>query len=300
MSPRLLLVGCLGLIGVVSPAWAGLVPAQPVVAGGSRPAAPGKPPVMLDDESASEGPSVVVAEAPSVLAPGQGDVGEASGDAPAANEPKRSWLRPSRETKEPKAESDSSSEWSWSLMAFVVLGGLAGAALVMKVRRGAPAPWLPPAPVRVLSTTRLGPKSSLVTAEVYGRVLLLGVTEETVSELGWLDSSSDAEREPEGEDGTDGARAPSAPPAAEASRGFGQVFGNVFRAGERKSKEVEFRGNPNVAALIAARETRDVVTTNYSRATAGAERRSAPSPRPVEQVPARVETQVAGLVRRRR
>ncbi len=39
-----------------------------------------------------------------------------------------------------------------------------------------------------------------------------------------------------------------------------------------EGKEPEFRGNPSVAALIAARETRDVVSTSFSR---NAERRTA-------------------------
>lgn len=211
----------------------------------------------------------------------------ASGQDPGS--PARSWLRPARETRA-KAE-ETSSGFPTSLLAMVLLGGLAGAAIMMKFRRNTPAPWAPPSGVRVLSTTKLGPKASLVTADVHGRVLLLGVTEQTVSELGWVEDVGGetpyaSEDEPE-------------EPRPVAARGtFGQVFGNVFKAAERQTKEPEFRGNPNVAALIAARETRDVVSTNYSRSSAGVERRStaARAPQPEQ----RIETQVAGLVRRRR
>lgn len=221
--------------------------------------------------------------------------------APVAPEPKRGWLRQPRAAQESKDESQSSGDWSLSVLALVLLGGLAGGAVVMKLRRGAPAPWLPPAAVRVLTTTRLTPKANLITAEVHGRVLLLGVTDASVTELGWLDGNASADSSlQQGEREVDEDRGTPLPPNANASRaGFGQVLGSVFRSGERKTKDVEFRGNPNVAALIAARDTRDVVATNYSRAMAGGERRSAPSARAEQESP-HVETQVAGLARRRR
>jgi flagellar biogenesis protein FliO len=203
--------------------------------------------------------------------------------------PARSWLRPARETRSKSEET--SSGFPTSLLAMVLLGGLAGAAVVMKFRRNSPAPWSPPSGVRVLSTTKIGPKASLVTAEVHGRVLLLGVTEQSVSELGWIEDASGETTYASDDESEE-------PRPAPARGTFGQVFGNVFKAAERPPKEPEFRGNPNVAALIAARETRDVVSTSYSRSSAGVERRStvarAPQPEP------RVETQVAGLVRRRR
>lgn len=285
---------------LAAPVWA----AGPVVPppGPARLVGQTKSAVSLPDQSgAEEAPALGPVVPPVVAGEPQVDAQPAAGvAAPTAEEPKRSWLRQPRETREDKADEKSSGDWTLSVLALVMLGGLAGAAVVMKLRRGAPAPWLPPAPVRVLSTTRLSPKASLITAEVHGRVLLLGVTEETVTELGWLDGTSEslaaANDDADAAEEHRGASAVNTEPA----RGFGQVLGTVFRAGERKPKDVEFRGNPNVAALIAARETRDVVSTNYSRAAAGAERRSSPNLRAAEPEAARVETQVAGLVRRRR
>lgn len=285
---------------LTTPVWAAGPAVQPPP-GPARLVGQTKSAVNLPDQSgAEEGPAVGPVAAAVVAGEPQADSQSAAGAVPAvAAEPKRSWLRQPRESREDKAEEKSSGDWSMSVLALVLLGGLAGAAVVMKLKRGAPAPWLPPAPVRVLSTTRLSPKASLVTADVHGRVLLLGVTEETVTELGWLDSAAEpsaANDDAESAEEHRGASAVNAEPA----RGFGQVLGTVFRAGERKAKDVEFRGNPNVAALIAARETRDVVSTNYTRAAAGAERRSSPSLRAAEPEAARVETQVAGLARRRR
>ena len=255
---------------------------------------------LVDQSSVEEAQQVNGAVVPAPVVAGQAEEQPAAIAEPTAQEPKRSWLRQPRNAEPEKAEPASSSDWSLSVLALVLLGGLAGAAVVMKLRRGAPAPWLPPAAVRVLSTTRLTPKASLITAEVHGRVLLLGVTDESVTELGWLDGNPGAEsslksgeRELDEDDGV-----PLAPNAANSRAGFGQVLGSVFRASQPKAKETEFRGNPNVAALIAARDTRDVVSTNYSRATAGAERRSS-GPRAETDAP-QVETQVAGLARRRR
>lgn len=285
---------------LAAPVWAAgpVVPAPP---GPARLVGQTKSVVSLPDQSGvEEGPVVGPVGAPVVAGEPVGDLQAAPGVTPAvAEEPKRSWLRQPREGREDKAEEKASGDWSMSVLALVLLGGLAGAAVVMKLRRGAPAPWLPPAPVRVLSTTRLSPKASLITAEIHGRVLLLGVTEETVTELGWLDSSAEPAAANDDADTSEELRGAAAA-SSESARGFGQVLGTVFRAGERKPKDVEFRGNPNVAALIAARETRDVVSTNYTRAAAGAERRSSPSLRAAEPEAARVEAQVAGLARRRR
>jgi flagellar biogenesis protein FliO len=256
---------------------------------------------LVDQSDAYEGreANAVGVAVPVVAGQADQDV-PAPVEEPPAAEPKRSWLRQPRATASNKVEAESSSDWSLSVLALVLLGGLAGAAVVMKLRRGAPAPWLPPAAVRVITTTRLSPKASLITAEVHGRVLLLGVTDASVTELGWLDGNPSAESSLQtGERELDEDRGTPLPPNVGAARaGFGQVLGSVFRAGQPKAKEAEFRGNPNVAALIAARDTRDVVSTNYSRATAGVERRSA-SPRADHDAP-QVETQVAGLARRRR
>jgi flagellar biogenesis protein FliO len=208
----------------------------------------------------------------------------------------RNWLRQPRDSKPQATEETNDSGVSLTVLAFLLLGGLGGGAIFMRLKRPGAKPWLPAAPVRVLSTTKVGPKATLVTADVYGRVMLLGVTESSVTELGWIDAASEHEsiRERDADDDVPVRR--SEPPesiAAPSRAAFGQVLNNVF-GNDSRAKEPEFRGNPNVAALIAARETRDVVTTSFSRA---GERRAAVAP---TNDGGRVETQVAGLMRRRR
>lgn len=220
-----------------------------------------------------------------------------SQDVAAAPAQPRTWLRQAHDTKAPSAEQTKDSGVSLTVVAFLLLGALAGGAIFMRVKRPGAKPWLPQAPVRVLSTTKIGPKATLVTADIYGRVMLLGVTESSVTELGWLDVAGDNDgsvgRELDDELSQGRSEAPSSV-TAPSRAAFGQVLNNVF-GNEGRGKEPEFRGNPNVAALIAARDTRDVVMTSFNR---GGERRGAT----VQSVPdsGRVETQVAGLMRRRR
>lgn len=207
----------------------------------------------------------------------------------------RSWLRQSRDAKGPSIEETKESGVSLSVVAFLLLGALAGGAIFMRFKRPGAKPWLPAAPVRVLSTTKIGPKSTLVTADIYGRVMLLGVTESSVTELGWIDVANEADSVMGRDSDDDVPMRRSEPPesmAAPSRAAFGQVLNNVFGV-ENRSKEPEFRGNPSVAALIAARETRDV--TSFSR---NAERRTANAHASADN--SRVETQVAGLMRRRR
>lgn len=292
MRPRYKLAALLAAFGVSTSSlvtWA-----APVVAQNPRalPAADLAPTLVDESDSAQRG--IPEGDAPRAVndAAGADDPAVAT-PAPAQAAP-RPWLRQPRESQSKTDDASASNGWSWSGLAVVLLGGLAGGALVLRFRRSGATPWSPPSAVRVLSTTRLSPKANLVTAEVHGRVLLLGVTDQSVSELGWLDDAA----EPPGATSSNDEMGAEPGPAAPASRSaFGQVLGNVFHGTERK-KEPEFRGNPNVAALIAARETRDVVSTNYTRASAGQERRNV-TPRPAENDP-RVETQVAGLLRRRR
>lgn len=240
----------------------------------------------LDDESGmfGGGESQVLSVAPSQdLAP-----------APA---PPRTWLRQPHEAKGPSAEQTKDSGVSLTVAAFLLLGALAGGAIFMRVKRPGAKPWLPAAPVRVLSTTKIGPKATLVTADIHGRVMLLGVTEGSVTELGWLDAASDTDGVIGRELDDDVPQRRSEPPSSVASpsrAAFGQALNNVF-GNEGRGKELEFRGNPSVAALIAARETRDVVTTSFNR---GGDRRGAGAQTVPES--GRVETQVAGLMRRRR
>ncbi len=75
------------------------------------------------------------------------------------------------------------------LLLVACLGGVAWYA--KKKRQGA-APATPKAGLRVLGTTRVGAKASAVVVEVSGKRLLLGVTDQNVSTLAWLDDEPNA------------------------------------------------------------------------------------------------------------
>jgi len=93
--------------------------------------------------------------------------------------------------------------------AVLIVLGLGAGAVAMRVKRQKLAPLSPSeSRLTVLSSSRVGPKAFAVTAHVGGRVLLLGVTDHSVTNLGWLDAPepaapererAEAEREPEAE-----------------------------------------------------------------------------------------------------
>jgi flagellar biogenesis protein FliO len=181
-------------------------------------------------------------------------------------------------------------------MALVVVSAVGGAALVMRKRRRSTA--LPPsmAVISVVSGTRVGPKAQVVIVEVAGKALLLGVTDTSVSSLGWLDGPIDA---PAGEDAEpSGSSGPSRTlkilegAEGDEPRGNDSRFRTVLDRALGDQRSVEpFVGNPGVAALIAAR-TEDVVRPSASR-----RKRRTAAVRDAEVI---VPDQVAGLVRRQR
>lgn len=82
------------------------------------------------------------------------------------------------------------SPWRIGIM-LAIVGGLAGVALYAKRRRqsaAVPGQKLRP-PVKVITSTRVGPKAMAVVTEVNGRRLLLGVTDHSVNALAWLDQA---------------------------------------------------------------------------------------------------------------
>lgn len=91
-----------------------------------------------------------------------------------------------------------------SLAAIALLAGLGATALFVRKRRGSG--LLAPVVrndfrINVLGSTRVGPKAHAVVASVAGRVLLLGVTDNAVQKLAWLDGGpalGDEELELEG------------------------------------------------------------------------------------------------------
>src|SRR5688572_24389708 len=122
-------------------------------------------------------------------------------DASVSDGAERSWLLDG-EAAEPSADAPRASALPGVgiVISTVVLLGLGGAALWLRQRRGKSSP-LPDAEARlkVLATSRVGPKAYAVTASAGGRVMLLGVTDQQVSHLCWLDAPPPPPAEPAAE-----------------------------------------------------------------------------------------------------
>ena len=126
--------------------------------------------------------------------------------------------------------------------------------------------------VRVLSGTIVGPKARAVVAEVGGRFILLGVTEQSVRRLAWLDTLDEVERQVETRrsephlladtnlaSGSRSARVPNATLAANRTDSRSPRFSDVLRdAVGIKSKPV------NEPAVVLAETTRDRLTLSSS------------------------------------
>jgi flagellar biogenesis protein FliO len=69
---------------------------------------------------------------------------------------------------------------------------LGGTALYLRTRKNKPAKARF-AQLRVLGSTKLGGRANLVLAEVAGRKILLGVTDNSVRKLGWLEPEAEEE-----------------------------------------------------------------------------------------------------------
>lgn len=110
-------------------------------------------------------------------------------DAPDASVEERSWIGPSaREPGPALAPSASTHSPLLSVLALVLVAGLGGGALWLQRRKVKASPLgTVESRLTLLSSTRVGPKAFAVSAEVNGRVLLLGVTDHQVTNLGWLD-----------------------------------------------------------------------------------------------------------------
>lgn len=203
--------------------------------------------------------------------------------APAVNPPvkQRSWLGKgtSRATGEAASQAESTESGSgFTLGALLIVLALGAAAIIVRHRRGKRAP-IPVSESRltVLSSSRIGPKAFAVTAHVGGRVMLLGVTDHTVTHLGWLDAQEDetlGKRESKlGEpDLTDdlpddypgsALRAASRAPGPLASTSDLKRFQEVLRGATRSRSELDARQShapapPSAASTLAA-QTSDVL-----------------------------------------
>jgi flagellar biogenesis protein FliO len=108
---------------------------------------------------------------------------------PAPRPAETPWLRKAAPKPAPKVETKPAlSPFRVGAMLTLVaaLGGFAFYA--RRKRAGLPGKKLETQRLNVLSSTRLGPKAHAVVTTVAGKRLLLGVTEQSVSVLAWLDS----------------------------------------------------------------------------------------------------------------
>jgi flagellar biogenesis protein FliO len=191
----------------------------------------------------------------------------------------RSWLARGSDSAlaTPPSESSGTST-GLTLGAVVIVLGLGAAAVALRFKRQKLAPLSPSeSRLTVLSSSRVGPKAFAVTAHVGGRVLLLGVTEHSVTNLGWLDTpeadapaseraDAESEPEPEGEDLPDdypgSALRASGPPVAFATSSDLKRFQEVLRGAVTSRPQLPMRpsyaGNTPDAATLLAAQTTDV------------------------------------------
>ena len=151
---------------------------------------------------------------------------------------------------------------------------LGGTALYLRSKKNK-APHARLSQLRVVSSTKLGGRAQLVLAEVDGRKILLGVTDNSVQKLGWLDPQVEAEEE----------LAPSARPrlvaagvdlAARSPRGYEPVpVATEAGPGPKRSfrdllasavGNLGHRPDEDSAALTLAAETQDTFTRSTPRA----------------------------------
>jgi flagellar biogenesis protein FliO len=109
-------------------------------------------------------------------------------EAPDASVEERGWLSSAGSDASPLATSSTPGSSAFTLLALLLVAGIGGAALWLQRRKKAASPASQiESRLTLLSSTRVGPKAFAVSAEVNGRVLLLGVTDHNVTHLGWLE-----------------------------------------------------------------------------------------------------------------
>jgi flagellar biogenesis protein FliO len=220
------------------------------------------------------------------------DIAERTG----SNAP-RSWLARGGDpvTPSPAQSTGSGSSTGFTLAAAVLVLGLGAAAVVMRMKRQKLSPLAPSeSRLTVLSSSRVGPKAFAVTAHVNGRVLLLGVTDHAVTNLGWLDApeaSVTAAAAPEGalgepdaeedlpDDYPGSALRASRPPPAFASSSHLKRFEEVLRGAAQARPELPMRPSYHPpaedAATLLAAQTTDVVAATPAPAPAALPRAAA-------------------------
>lgn len=234
-------------------------------------------------------------------------------DASADNTP-RSWLaqRGARASSDSAAQSKPGATLSRTLLGLLLLAGVAGGAFYVRRRRLTASVQTPAIKLEVLASTRISPKAHAVVASVGGRVMLLGVTDQSVRRLAWISPSRLKPRaEPKLDHTSDEAvadlparsarieqpvRLPASPPKAAA----------IAKTSEKPFRELLTRALGRAAdpapaatdtALLIAETTRD----HFERRNPSTVGQSGQGPAPAHLIDPRfVEGQAAGLSARRR
>lgn len=265
------------------PLWLAAVLASAAVLGTGAALAEPAPPTVIDEQFIGPLPAPAAVDDAALVVSD-----EIAAEDPASEETEllppaetRGWLK--EEAAAPaKAASDGN---GFTALALVILLALGGAALYLKQRRGEQKEVRVASTLRVLSQVRVGPKANLVTVAVSGRVMLLGVTETNVANLGFIGE--------DGEEAISGA-APdnvlSLERAAVSKERFEQELDQSL------SRSVSFAGNPEVASLLVEKSEDVVLNTRPVRAA----QKPKAAPAVKETRAARVEDQVLGLLRRRK
>lgn len=251
------------------------------------------------------------------------DASAAAGPAPGASAsaaaPTPPWLRPAAPSKatqtpvSPAAPGVSGFSFG-KFAALLLVVGLGGYALYAKRKKARQNPLKGSGGLRVLESARLGPKAALVTAVVGRRVILLGVTEQSVSKLGWIspggesdeaeeDALGDSEPAAELDDAAEPAIvAPARPVLAreEPARAKQRPSDGSFASRLRSALGTTAPATTDDALATSAQLTRDVVDVGRgrrrARPTKDAARPSAATRN--EEAMIDVEAQAAGLIRR--
>jgi len=264
--------------------------AIPAATHSAAPAAVSAAPAAVAAALAAPVPAPVAAPAPQPA--------KAAAPAPQPNAPAASpsWLRPDKPMAKPALETQRGPSPFRIVSMLLLVAVLGGAAMYARRKRQGGAPAENKGQLKLLGTTRVGPKATAVVVEVAGKRLLLGVTEQAVSTLAWLDDEANAaveEREPSGL----AERVPAAHAVddvvASNPSGFLKLLRNAVGSGAR----------PVVAADEVAQTTRDEVRLSTQRETPKREAaKREPSKREAREAeePLAFEGQVMGLAKRRR
>jgi flagellar biogenesis protein FliO len=226
----------------------------------------------------------------SVQAAAQGSTQEVPSEVAARNAgAQRSWLARGSDSALATTTESSGTSTGLTLGAVVIVLGLGAGAVALRFKRQKLAPLSPSeSRLTVLSSSRVGPKAYAVTAHVGGRVLLLGVTDHSVTNLGWLDApepdvpareqaEAESEPEPEGDELPDDypgsalrASNPSGPLASSrALERFQEVLRGAVTSRAALPMRPSYAGRaPDPATLLGAHPTAGVPAAPPTAATA--------------------------------